>query len=740
MWTRRRTGSRIKYREQRGTFALVAGLTIASSLATAQDLPSIDSRAYLSRGFPGESDELKISFAEAAEPRWVRLEEESSLNQILRQECGALSPTVSQALLKQALKLNGMSDANLAIGKGFVVPIPFCHKLEPRITVTVEEGENLEQILKRETGVFGPKSVRNTVSLTTGRNYHSLSEAEIQKFARELQVGEVLILSSGTSPRLFIPQPGKPSPTELLNQYALPTDYDPRAAMSTIQTPESFALTGRSGGGDSGGLSDRERFRSVEYPSPSVDSANANCHIPGGSSQPLFDRDLLMQRLTEERDRLEARGLTIGSSTVGVIDSGLQTVGEGIFNQRFFTANPLEYGFGRENVDDDRNGFVDDFWGMNFVENNGRLAHYGLGVNDSLDKIRSHGTPIAAVSLGGPDFIQNWPTDSPPLVKLAIVNYGSRVGNAIQSPDKFTDAITWIKARKASIVNMSMSVEEQLNNLYQTVLNNSNELLFVVAAGNRMSGGRNLDIDARYPAAYGGNKLKPGNIITVGAYNLQEKRSAMSNWGPSVDILAPGCAVQSIDHKGQNLTLVGSSFASAHVSFAAGLVRALGADSISPALIRRRLIASGDHDESLDEDDTWSKTRLNIIKAVSLTHDVIETRSTDQGAILKFGALEDVELLRAYCGDSEQRNYLDHIKKVQPNYQVNAIGNRKIKYWVNRDGKFTWVKCNQIRADIPITFTNSDTGTSELISIEDVVDITPAEFPAAHADMALNSQ
>jgi cerevisin len=65
----------------------------------------------------------------------------------------------------------------------------------------------------------------------------------------------------------------------------------------------------------------------------------------------------------------------------------------------------------------------------------------------------------------------------------------------------------------------------------------------VVAAGND-----NIDVINEIPARF----LAP---ITVGASDIQDRRWADSNWGPGIDIFAPGAQIRSAGINQEDLTV-----------------------------------------------------------------------------------------------------------------------------------------------------------------------------------------
>lgn len=90
------------------------------------------------------------------------------------------------------------------------------------------------------------------------------------------------------------------------------------------------------------------------------------------------------------------------------------------------------------------------------------------------------------------------------------------------------DAITWAANEGADVINLSLGGGGYTNTMQNAVTYAANQgALVVAAAGNDGSG------SVSYPAAYGG-------VLAVSALDPDESLASYSNYGPKIDLAAPG--------------------------------------------------------------------------------------------------------------------------------------------------------------------------------------------------------
>lgn len=256
----------------------------------------------------------------------------------------------------------------------------------------------------------------------------------------------------------------------------------------------------------------------------------------------------------------QAWDITTGSSAVviAVIDTGVD-LGHPDLASKIWN-NPGETGLdgnGKDkrtnDVDDDNppDGYVDDWHGWDFVN----------GANDPQDD-NGHGTHVAGIAAAA----------SNNGVGVAGVAWGARVmplkvldNTGSGSESDVAAAMVWAADHGARIINLSLGapspssvMEDAVNYAYL------NGVTVVAAAGNAGS------LGVLYPAAY-------DNALAVASTNASNNRSSFSNYGPEIDLAAPGSSIYSTYWNGGSTyaTLSGTSMATPHVAGVAALLASL---------------------------------------------------------------------------------------------------------------------------------------------------------------------
>lgn len=221
-------------------------------------------------------------------------------------------------------------------------------------------------------------------------------------------------------------------------------------------------------------------------------------------------------------DAPEAWDITTGSDNIviAVIDSGL-AYNHPDFADNVWT-NDAELN-GSPLIDDDGNGYDDDFYGWDFIDGDG----YPLDLND-------HGTHVAGIIAAQGNNNTGiagvmWDAKIMPVRVLGLSGSGSAF-DAIA-------AIQYAYDNGARIMNCSWGGENFSQSL-KDAIENAADALFIFSAGNTRG---DTDFSPVYPASYNSS-----NIISVAATNDADELAWFSSYGSdSVDLAAPGVGILS---------------------------------------------------------------------------------------------------------------------------------------------------------------------------------------------------
>ncbi len=227
-------------------------------------------------------------------------------------------------------------------------------------------------------------------------------------------------------------------------------------------------------------------------------------------------------------------------------------------------------------IDDDGNGFVDDYYGYNFGNNNGDIAidYHGTHVGGTVAAETNNGVGVAGIAGGSGN------NDGVRLMSLSVFGYGSQGG--------FAEAFVYAADMGAVISQNSWgggSQSDALEDAIDYFIENAggpNEAmdggLVVFAAGNDYSSNPNLG----YPASY-------YPTVAVASITSTRAKSSFSNYGTWVDISAPGSSILSTYPNNSYNSISGTSMACPHVSGVAALVVSLKEGNITAPDLRALL-------------------------------------------------------------------------------------------------------------------------------------------------------
>ena len=266
---------------------------------------------------------------------------------------------------------------------------------------------------------------------------------------------------------------------------------------------------------------------SVEYAEPN--------YVYKASLEPkdtFYTQQLYLSKIKANR----AWDITTGSRrvTIAIVDSGVDLDHPDLeqniwFNQQETVGN---------GIDDDKNGYIDDIYGWDFV---GDDKDPNPDISGEYDKMGiNHGTVIAGIAAaqgGNKEGIAgvSWSSKIMVLRVLDSEGYGTT--------DKVAKAIDYAIDNKADIINLSfvgtgksLTLERAIKRAYDA------GVVVVAAAGNEVAAGVDVGIEAnrQYPVCHDGPNDENW-VIGVASIDNNDRLASFSNYGSDcIDVVAPG--------------------------------------------------------------------------------------------------------------------------------------------------------------------------------------------------------
>jgi len=321
-----------------------------------------------------------------------------------------------------------------------------------------------------------------------------------------------------------------------------------------------------------------------------------------------------------------------------------------------------------DGIDNDGNGYIDDFIGWNFLDDNNQPFNY----DPNAGYVQDHGTHVAGIigatgnnGIGVTGVSQN--------VQMALLKFLSDEEDAKGNTADAIEAIEYALTMNIPISNNSWGGGAYSRAL-ELVLNRAgwNEHLFVAAAGN---GGFDFladdnDLQPFYPASY----LSDG-ILSVANTNRNDVLSLSSNYGGgSVDIASPGTDIFSCLPFGNYGYKSGTSMAAPFVTASAALLHQKY-PTIARSDVKNEILFNVDTIPELS-DKCVSSGRLNLLNTIS-SFGNLQTGSGDTTCRLR-DSLALVALYHATDGD----NWLGRDGQTDFSWDLNNPAmNLPLEYW-----------------------------------------------------------
>ncbi|MGE0571612.1 MAG: S8 family serine peptidase [Dehalococcoidia bacterium] len=237
---------------------------------------------------------------------------------------------------------------------------------------------------------------------------------------------------------------------------------------------------------------------------------------------------------------------------VAVLDSGMDTRHPEFSSRAWENTRDAS----RDGIDDDSNGCVDDLNGCRFVDltsanRDGCGYTSSAAVGNILDDHgrtgadqNSHGTLVAGIigasgNNGAGITGVSWNVRIMPVKVLDCGPTGSPTGSVFN----VAQGIDYARRMGARIINLSLAANGSTADspvLRKAVADaEAQGIIIVAAAGNHSPA--SSDVGPGYPAAY----TQFANVVAVGASDLNGNWATFSNYGPSLDLAAPGVSIAS---------------------------------------------------------------------------------------------------------------------------------------------------------------------------------------------------
>jgi subtilisin family serine protease len=351
-------------------------------------------------------------------------------------------------------------------------------------------------------------------------------------------------------------------------------------------------------------------FLAIQNDDPSIEYIEASHTY----QMELTPNDSLIQNqwALTKIDAFDAWDITEGVDSVllAIIDTGIDYLHPDLRNK--IKLNPGELGTDanghdkRSNgIDDDNNGFIDDYQGWDFTDRVGfpfdsSGGDYLTWDNDPMDEY-GHGTYIAGIAAAETNNITGIAGAAP---NIKILNCRAFDPGGYGEEDDVAAAILYAVQMNAKVINMSFG-----DNSFSFVLRDviqyaySKNIVLVGSAGNSGS-------DApHYPSGY-------SEVICVGNSTQEDYRSSNSNYGSTLDLMAPGTQIFTTAMNNSYAYVSGTSASSPFVSGAAALI--LSRNSFSNEEVKQILKSSSDDIGTPGWDIYTGAGRLNLFNALNI--------------------------------------------------------------------------------------------------------------------------
>jgi subtilisin family serine protease len=383
---------------------------------------------------------------------------------------------------------------------------------------------------------------------------------------------------------------------------------------------------------------------------------------------------------------LRAWGVTTGSSAVivAVIDTGIDTGHPDLAPNIWINPGENCAGCRTDGIDNDGNGYVDDWRGWDFINNDNNPFDdngHGTHVAGTIGAVGNNKIGVAGVS---------WTVRLMPLKFIGADGTGD-VADAVR-------ALHYATAMGAQVSNNSWGGDEYSQALSDAIAEaDAHGSLFVAAAGNESS---DNDASPQYPSGY-----DLPNVISVAASDSNDQLAYFSNHGrATVDLAAPGQSIYSTWPGNGYRSLSGTSMAAPHVTGTVALALAAHPGA-GDAALKALLLRTVAHPAGL-AGQTATGGRLDAGAALTCSGTTqLTIDAPGQGFVAVAGRPLPVRLLAGVCGDAS-------------GVTVTALASgQPIALAARGDGLFTGIYTPAASGPVTITAVATAAGGSDSASV-----------------------
>ncbi|ANQ52737.2 S8 family serine peptidase [Flammeovirga sp. MY04] len=279
---------------------------------------------------------------------------------------------------------------------------------------------------------------------------------------------------------------------------------------------------------------------------------------------------------------------------VGVIDGGIDVNHPDLKNRLWINTGEIP----GNGIDDDGNGYVDDYYGWNYADNMPTIIphEHGTHVAGTIAAENNNGIGVSGVAGGSK------PEDGVRMMSLQV--FSDYLGAPTYGG--FEEAFIYAADMGAVITNNSWGSggesELQKATIRYFVENGGKDKegnytgpvqggVVIFAAGNY---GAITNVYTRPATSYPSNMEE---VVSVANTDNNDKKAISSYWNETIDIAAPGSNIYSTFPDGRYEAISGTSMAAPHVAGVAALIASNNAYNITADQVKDRLI---NHSKNID--------------------------------------------------------------------------------------------------------------------------------------------